>query len=119
MYWHGLIGAWDRGVCIINQKFILRSYSTSIFDTSIVNCLQLTVTSLDRLLAVLRLEVGNLSTLPAERLETLGEDRVRVVVASVHPVRVHGAQVLDLQLEQGLGELLGVTEFLGEFICLH
>ena len=41
---------------------------------------------------------------------------MRVVVASVHPVRIHRAQVLDLELEEGLGELLGVAELLSEVI---
>lgn len=110
LYWRT-----DRGVCIINQKFILHSYSTPV---STPESLQLPVTSLNRLLTILQLEVRDLSTRPAKRLETLGKDRVGVVVASVHPVRVHGAQVLDLQLEQGLGELLGIAEVLGEFIYI-
>ena len=72
--------------------------------------LQLTITGLDRLLAVLGHTTGDLATRPAQRLESLRQDRVRVVVAGVHPVGVHGAQVLDLQFEQRRGELLGVAQ---------
>ena len=38
------------------------------------------------------------------------------MVAGIHPVRIHSAQVLDLELEEGLGELLRVPELLGEVI---
>ncbi len=70
------------------------------------SALQLAVSGLDRLLAVLSLEASDLSTLPAKSSEALGEDRVRVVVAGVHPVSIHGAQVLNLQLEQRRSELV-------------
>lgn len=78
--------------------------------------LQLSISRLDRLLTVFRLGIGDSSTLPAKRLESLGEDGVGVVVAGIHPVRIHSAQVLDLELEEGLGELLRVPELLGEVI---
>lgn len=78
--------------------------------------LQLSISRLDRLLTVFQLGVSDPSTLPVKRLETLGEDGVRVVVARIHPVRIHGAQVLDLELKEGLGELLRVSELLGEVI---
>lgn len=75
-----------------------------------MNFSQLAVSRLNWFLTILLLESGNLSTLPTERLESLGKNRVRVVVACVHPVSVHGAQVLDLQLEKGLRQLLRITE---------
>ena len=78
--------------------------------------LQLPISRLDRLFCVLRLEIGDPFALPSKCLETLREDRVRVVVAGVHPVRIHGAQVLDLELEERFGELLGVPKLLGKVI---
>lgn len=75
-----------------------------------VNFSQLTVSRLNWRLTIFLLEAGDLSTLPTERLESLGKDRVRVVVACIQPVSVHGAQVLDLQLEKGLRQLLRITE---------
>lgn len=68
--------------------------------------------------------VGNtlsdaLRTLPAKSLEALRKVRVGEVVAGVHPVGVHGAEVLDLELEQGAGELLGVAELLGKGVGLE
>lgn len=41
------------------------------------------------------------------------------MVAGIHPVGVHGAKVLDLELEQGAGELLRVAELLGEGVGLE
>jgi hypothetical protein len=79
--------------------------------------LQLAVSGLDGLVAILRLGAGDLATLPAKGSETLGQDWVRVVVAGVHPVSVHGAQVLDLKLEEGGSKLIGESETLGKFIC--
>ena len=49
-----------------------------------------------------------------EGAETLREDGVREVVAGVDPVGIHGAEVLHLQLDEGLGEFLGVTKTNGE-----
>lgn len=42
---------------------------------------------------------------------------MRVVVTGIHPVSVHGAQVLDLKLEKGRGKLFGIPELHGEGIC--
>lgn len=78
--------------------------------------LQLTVRGLNRLLTVLLLAAGDLATLPAKRSETLGEDGVRVVVASIDGVSVHGAQILDLELQERRSKLVGVSKVLGEFI---
>lgn len=41
------------------------------------------------------------------------------MVAGVHPVGIHGAEVLNLKLEQGAGELLGIAELLSEGISLE
>lgn len=78
--------------------------------------LKLPISSLDRLVLVLRLQVRDLSALPAKSSQTLGEDRVGVVVAGIDRVGVHGAQVLDLELEQGLRQFLRVPEALSEVI---
>lgn len=60
-----------------------------------------------------------LRALPAKSLETLGQMGVREVVAGVDGVGVHGAEVLDLELEKRAGELLGVAEALGEGVGLE
>jgi hypothetical protein len=39
---------------------------------------------------------------------------VRVMIAAVHPVRVHGAEILDLELDQAGGERLCVAQGVGE-----
>jgi hypothetical protein len=49
-------------------------------------------------------------SLPAQGTQTLWQDWVGVVVASKHPVRVHGAQVLDLQFEERFGQKFGIAE---------
>lgn len=41
---------------------------------------------------------------------------MRQVVARVHPVSVHAAEILDLQLDQGAGKVFGVAELHGKFI---
>jgi hypothetical protein len=41
---------------------------------------------------------------------------MRVMVARIHPIRVHGAQILDLQLDERFGELGGVAELDSEFV---
>jgi hypothetical protein len=53
---------------------------------------------------------------PANGLQSLGENGVAVVVRRVHPVSVHGGQVLDLEFDEGRGELSGVAELVGEGI---
>lgn len=60
-----------------------------------------------------------LRALPAKGLETLGQMGVGEVVAGVDGVGVHGAEVLDLELEKRAGELLGVAEALGEGVGLE
>ena len=41
---------------------------------------------------------------PAHSLQPLSQDRVRVVVGRVHPISVHGGEVLDLEFDEGGGE---------------
>jgi hypothetical protein len=41
---------------------------------------------------------------------------VREVVAGIHPVCIHGAQILNLKLDQGAGKFGGVTKVLRKFI---
>lgn len=53
---------------------------------------------------------------PANGLQSLGQNRVAVMVRRVHPVRVHGGQVLDLKFDEGRGKLSGVAELVGEGI---
>lgn len=56
---------------------------------------------------------------PPYSLQPLRQNRVRVVVGRVHPVGIHTAQVLDLQLDKRGGEFAGVAETVGEFICVR
>lgn len=42
---------------------------------------------------------------------------MRIVVAGIHPVGIHGAQVLNLEFKERLRELIGVAEFQGKGIC--
>jgi hypothetical protein len=41
------------------------------------------------------------------------------VVACIHPVGIHGAQILDLQLDQRTSQLGRVSQFVCEFIGLE
>ena len=41
---------------------------------------------------------------------------MREVIARVHPISVHGAEVLDLQLDKGASEIFGVTELDGKIV---
>lgn len=60
-----------------------------------------------------------LVTVPSEGTQSLAEDRVAEVVARVHPVGVHGAQVLDLQLDKRLGQVAAVAQFLRKLVGLE
>ncbi len=42
-----------------------------------------------------------------------------IVVAGVHPVRVHCRQILDLQLDQTLGEVFRKAKIHGELVSLE
>lgn len=41
------------------------------------------------------------------------------MVACIHPVSIHGAQILDLKLDQGTSELCGVPKVLRELVGLE
>ena len=60
-----------------------------------------------------------LIAMPPQSTKSLAQDRVAEVVRSVHPVGVHGAQVLDLQLDERLSQLTAVSEFLRELVGLE
>jgi hypothetical protein len=63
---------------------------------------------------------GNtLRSLPAKGVKPLRQVRVREVVAGIHPIGIHSAKVLDLELKEGAGKLLGVTKPLGKSIGLE
>jgi hypothetical protein len=53
---------------------------------------------------------------PTKSTQSLGQNRVREVVTRIHPIGIHSAQILDLKLDQGAGELGGVTKVLRKFI---
>jgi hypothetical protein len=79
--------------------------------------LQLTIRCLGRLLAILVLELGLLLTLPVDRLQSLSQNWMRIVVARVEEVSVHGGKILDLELDEGLSKFCFVSEFEGEVVC--
>lgn len=39
------------------------------------------------------------------------------MVASVHPIGVHGAEILDLEFDEGFGQIGRVAQIVGEFVC--
>lgn len=41
------------------------------------------------------------------------------MVACIHPVSIHCAQVLDLKLDQRAGKLCRITQVLGEFVSFE
>lgn len=59
------------------------------------------------------------SGFPVKCLESLGQDRVREMVACEHPISIHGAEVLDLKLDQRLGKIFGVSEISRKSIGLE
>ena len=86
-------------------------------DGRTFRALQLSIRGLDRLLTVHLLLINLfLTTVISKRSKSLWQDGVREVVARVHPVRVHGAEVLDLQLDEGAGQVFRIAEFHGEFV---
>jgi hypothetical protein len=88
-------------------------------DLIITLCLQLiTTTRLDSL-ALLICSTNLRVTKPSQGSKPLCQDWVREVVTCIHPVRIHGAQVLDLQLNQRACQFGRVTQFLGEFVGLE
>ena len=41
---------------------------------------------------------------------------MREMIAGVHPVSVHGAEVLDLQLNEGASKIFGVAKLYGKIV---
>lgn len=60
-----------------------------------------------------------LIAVPPQGTQPLAQDRVAKVVRGVHPVGVHGAQVLDLELDERLGQLGAVAQLLRELVGLE
>lgn len=60
-----------------------------------------------------------LIAVPSQGAQPLAQDRVAEVVGGVHPVGVHGAQVLDLELDERLGQLGAVAQLLRELVGLE
>ena len=67
------------------------------------------------LLLLLNLSGG----LPVESLQSLGQNGVREMVSGEQPVRIHSAEVLDLELDQGASELGVVAKLVGELVGLE
>ena len=44
---------------------------------------------------------------------------MREMVACIHPIRIHRAQILDLEFDQRTSELCRVSQLLCKFICLE
>jgi hypothetical protein len=86
-----------------------------IYDTAV---LQLTTSGLASLLLqhLLFLLRNLLFAGPANGLQALREDRVRVMEARIHPVGIHAREVLDLELDQRTGQLSRVTELEREVV---
>jgi hypothetical protein len=53
---------------------------------------------------------------PADSLQSLGQNGVAKVVGRVHPIGIHGGQVLDLEFDERRGNLGRVAELVGESI---
>lgn len=56
---------------------------------------------------------------PSQGTQSLAQDWVAEIVARVHPVSIHGGQVLNLELDQTSCELSRVAEVLGESVGLE
>ena len=54
--------------------------------------------------------------IPVNSAQAFGQNRVRVVVAGVHPVGIHCGEILNLKLDEGATEIVGVIQSLGECI---
>lgn len=62
------------------------------------------------------LELGLLLTSPLDRLQSLSQDGVGVVVARVEVICIHGRQILDLQLDERLRQFGLVAEVESEVV---
>jgi hypothetical protein len=57
-------------------------------------------------------------TRPADSLKSLGQDGVAKVVGRVHPIGIHGGEVLDLEFDERRSNLGRVAKLVGESICV-
>ena len=65
-----------------------------------VSSLQLSPTGLRDLLTRTIRHIHFLVAIPAQSTQSLRQDGMREVVAGIHPIRIHGAKVLNLKLDQ-------------------
>ena len=70
-------------------------------------------------LLILQIRHHGLLIDPTKRTKSLRQYRMREMVASIHPISIHGAQILYLKLDQGAGQLCRVTQLQGEFVGLE
>lgn len=73
----------------------------------------------DTLLLLLLLASDSLLALPVQGLEALRQMRVREVVARIHPVGVHGAEILHVQLDERRGQLGAHAQAIGKGVGLE
>lgn len=100
-------------VVLFIVNFYLSTYSFVFY-----NVLQLVAaTGFDDTLVLLL--ANSLFALPVQGLEALREMRVREVVARVHPVSIHGAEILNVQLDERSGQLSAHTQVVGELVSLE
>ena len=84
-----------------------------------VYSLQLPSTGLNHLLD-LRIRTTRLRiSIPPQRPQSLRQNRMREMVACIHPIRIHRAQILDLELDQRTSELCRVSQLLRKFVGLE
>lgn len=80
--------------------------------------LQLSSRGLDGLLTICLLPIRLLARLPVQSAKSFGQDGMREMIAGVHPVSIHGAQILYLQSQQRSSKLLRIAKFGGKLVCL-
>lgn len=100
-------------IVLFTLNFYFGTYSFIFY-----NILQLVAaTGLDDTLVLLL--ANSLFALPVQGLEALREMRVGEVIARVHPVSVHGAEILNVQLDERCGQLSAHTQVVGELVSLE
>jgi hypothetical protein len=67
-------------------------------------------------IGLLRISADLCLARPADSLQSLGQDGVAKVVGRVHPIGIHGGQVLDLEFDERRGNLRRVAKLVGESI---
>lgn len=53
---------------------------------------------------------------PSQSSKSFGKNRMRVMITGIHPISVHGTQILDLKFDQGFSKIRRVTKTLGEVV---